>query len=494
MPFLLYCLLWNLLLVTVLALILWLVGLLPVLQNRPALRQILWLLVLLKLITPPLMTVPILPETRVMEWSESAQKYLATELDGSLFNHDDRVAHDLAATGNIIEDNTQTPLLWNSAILFSVFSCLGTLILWSKLIAKRFRMRNLLTSSLTGSQRADLVLQQLCAHFRLTHKPALIVIDVACSPMLWSGIRRKTIILPRTFSEVASEEQLRHVLAHELAHLVRRDHLASLVAFLVTSLFWWNPVVWWARREMLLAMESCCDALAIERSASSRQSYAKTLLSVVDTLAGDQSVLPVAGAQFGEFQSFKRRIEMVARSRVKFTLSRSTGLLVLSCGLVMLTLIPIRADAEPESSPPQVAVPASDAAQDPVREKVEIVDVEEHALEEKPKPGTAAYHQPGISNAKLVTWGVESSVRGYFFETEEAAQSFAKTIKAFNIARQFKLVLSDDPLIDYDNRRIVIPLSWAEQTGIQSSKAILLEGNRQEHLRVETIMTALGAE
>ncbi|QDV19164.1 Regulatory protein BlaR1 [Gimesia panareensis] len=487
MPLLLYCLLWNLLLVTVLALLLWVVGLLPVLQNRPALRQILWLLVLLKLVTPPLMTVPILPETRGMEWSAPEQENVATELYGSLFIHDDRVAHDLATSGNIIEDNTQTRLLWNSAVLFSVFSCLGTLILWIKLIAKHFRMRNLLTRFQAGSQRAEQVLQQLCAHFHLTQKPALVVIDAACSPMLWSGTRRKIIILPRTFSEVASEEQLRHVLAHELAHLVRRDHLVSLVAFLITSLFWWNPVAWFARREMLMAMESCCDALAIERSASTRQSYAKTLLSVVDTLSHSESVLTVAGAQFGEFQSFKRRIEMIARSRVKFTLSPAACLLTVSCGLMVMTLLPISAGAEPKQLKDETV---------PQTKVSENSDQGAQAAEtqEKPKPGTATYHKPGISHAQLVSWGVETSLRGYFFDTEEAAESFAKTIEAFRIARRFQLEISEYSLFDNDNHKILMPSNHAEQLQIDSNKVILLQGDRKQHQRIEQIMKALGAE
>ena len=54
-------LLWNLLLTAALALVLTATCRLAWLQNRPALRHWLWLLLLSKLVTPPLVHVPLLP-------------------------------------------------------------------------------------------------------------------------------------------------------------------------------------------------------------------------------------------------------------------------------------------------------------------------------------------------------------------------------------------------------------------------------------------------
>ena len=54
-------LLWNLLLTAGLAVVLAVLCRLPLLHKRPALRHWLWLLVLVKLVTPPLIAVPLLP-------------------------------------------------------------------------------------------------------------------------------------------------------------------------------------------------------------------------------------------------------------------------------------------------------------------------------------------------------------------------------------------------------------------------------------------------
>ena len=45
---------------------------------------------------------------------------------------------------------------------------------------------------------------------------------------------------------VMNERELTGVLAHELAHVRRRDHLVRWLEWLACVAFWWNPVAWWA--------------------------------------------------------------------------------------------------------------------------------------------------------------------------------------------------------------------------------------------------------
>lgn len=481
MSSLLYCLIWNLMLVSVFTLFLWMGSWTTWLKYRPALRQLLWMLVLVKLITPPLLALPVLPQLHFLSEDKASKviDFVTTDTGLAVVAESSEVG-----TGypEKIKSNYPAVSGFNLFFLFLFLSLLGSIILWSRAVMIHLRMHHLAREFQSVSPRINRILQELSQSYQLVQVPEAVLLDLPCSPMLWSSLSHPTIILPSAFSAQASDEQLRHVLAHELAHLVRRDSLVSLFAFLVTSLFWWNPVAWFARREMLIAMEASCDALAMKRSVSSRQSYAHTLLSVVSTLSGNQSVLPAAGAQFGEFQSLKRRIEMVACSQVRFTLSRSVCLLTLTCGLLGLVWVPVSAANESDESP---AATAPKLAQP------------DQQVEQKPEPngpGTATYHQPGINNARLISWGVESSVRAYFFDTEESAESFAKTVSAFKIAQQFQLVLDEDSLIDYDNHKIIMPVNHAKQLQINSNKAILLEGDRKQHQRIERIMKALNAE
>ena len=73
---------------------------------------------------------------------------------------------------------------------------------------------------------------------------------------LWLLVLLK--LVPPSF--VDFQEQRDAVLIHELAHLKRRDHWVRRLEAVVLGLDWWNPVAWWARREIEKAEEECCNA------------------------------------------------------------------------------------------------------------------------------------------------------------------------------------------------------------------------------------------
>ena len=76
-------------------------------------------------------------------------------------------------------------------------------------------------------------------------------------PLTW-GILRPLIILPSTATEW-SESRRRVVLAHELAHIGRRDWLAQLCAELARALYWFHPLVWMAAERLRQESECACD-------------------------------------------------------------------------------------------------------------------------------------------------------------------------------------------------------------------------------------------
>ncbi len=95
---------------------------------------------------------------------------------------------------------------------------------------------------------------------------------------IWCWGRRPLILLPETAGE--SPVDWVGVFCHELAHWVRRDHVASVIAELLTCLLPWHPLAWWARHRLNQLSELACDDWAI---ASGREpvAYAETLLNLV---------------------------------------------------------------------------------------------------------------------------------------------------------------------------------------------------------------------
>ena len=111
------------------------------------------------------------------------------------------------------------------------------------------------------------------------------------------------------------------VLAHELAHLRRRDHWVRLVELVVSVLHWWNPLVWWVRRRLHAVEEQCCDAWVAWVCPDRSHDYAESLLKAAE-LPPHHSSLLVLASPFLHTYTLKERIEMVLKNRSRRTASR----------------------------------------------------------------------------------------------------------------------------------------------------------------------------
>lgn len=90
------------------------------------------------------------------------------------------------------------------------------------------------------------------------------------------GIVRPRIYLPYAMGEADREL----VLAHEKAHLARRDHIWKPLGFLLLSVYWFNPILWAAYLLMCRDIELACDERVIRRlGAQAKKSYADALIN-----------------------------------------------------------------------------------------------------------------------------------------------------------------------------------------------------------------------
>lgn len=91
------------------------------------------------------------------------------------------------------------------------------------------------------------------------------------------GIISPGVYIPSSLDE----KNLPYVIAHEEAHICRRDHLLKLAGFLAAGLYWYHPAVWLGFWLMGRDMETACDEAVIKRiGEASRGDYADSLLQL----------------------------------------------------------------------------------------------------------------------------------------------------------------------------------------------------------------------
>ena len=118
--------------------------------------------------------------------------------------------------------------------------------------------------------------------YGLSREPVLLQSDHPSLVATW-GVLRPQVMLP-SGARTWPEERVRIVLAHELAHIRRRDWLLQIGAELLRSIYWFNPVLWLGCSRLRHESEQACDdavlSLDIEPSA-----YARHLVELARSLS-----------------------------------------------------------------------------------------------------------------------------------------------------------------------------------------------------------------
>ena len=112
------------------------------------------------------------------------------------------------------------------------------------------------------------------------------------APVTW-GVFRPVIVMP-TEADGWSEVDRRAALAHERAHIVRRDWLVQMIAWAVCVIFWFHPLVWAVRRSLAQEAEHAADDLVLAEGVRPSR-YAELLLTLACPI-GPRAALGVSSS------------------------------------------------------------------------------------------------------------------------------------------------------------------------------------------------------
>src|SRR5688500_1332131 len=180
----------------------------------------------------------------------------------------------------------------------------------------------------------------------------LLVSSDVPSPLSWGWRRPVILIDPDTLDQPEDAEA---ILAHEAAHVARRDWPVLMLTRTAATLFWFNPLVWLLEREVVQQAEEAADCEAAERVEPAR--YAETLLNwaQANSMVPANSIAPSARA-------LGRRIKAILDRRMRERPSGSawTAFAMIACIAIATPVAAMQLVAA--DPPPPPAAPSAAAA------------------------------------------------------------------------------------------------------------------------------------
>jgi bla regulator protein BlaR1 len=279
--------------VSVLALLVGLVAK-TVCRRWPHLAYLLWMLVIVKALLPPIMASPVgvfsvlsqrlagaAPLAARQVQSPKLQR-LATSPDQA---HASESRQAQAAPRGTERQTHSLPAVnwWNLLRIGVVLVWLGGVVgLAVYLVRAHLRLTaRLRREGGDAGPEWQHILQDLSGRLGVRRRPQLIVAANPIGPAV-IGCWRPVLVVPEALlaQERAAVEP---ILAHELAHLRRGDPWGAVLQTIAQVVWWFHPLVWWANREAAHERERACDEEALARLGCSPTRYAHTLVDILES-------------------------------------------------------------------------------------------------------------------------------------------------------------------------------------------------------------------
>ena len=257
----------------------------PLISNKfsKSIQYCLWIVVLLRLVVPFSLETSMMNElfygkqttaaaaspTIIQPIGDTSDNNSKTAiLPGIIESTANGVYKDYADHGRLFLDltNRYSLYLWLLGVIISLTVNLVGYVRFSKLLKQ------------TNKAATDRETEILVALLKGRNNVRLARNHFVTTPML-IGIIRPYIIIPDTNY---NENQLKNILLHEITHLKHFDIAVKWLTMIASSIHWFNPLMYFIKKQVHLACELACDEAVIKNlSPEEKQAYGDTLISVV---------------------------------------------------------------------------------------------------------------------------------------------------------------------------------------------------------------------
>lgn len=266
-----------------------------------------------------LLAVPFLPVrpirfSQVLLWLDKLQNAAASNMESLT-----KTAANVNTSGTAKQINdfalsvsSKTPSIIG-LILFGIW-IIGILAMLLLVAKSRSRFYSMKKSSLPLQNREVRMVYNNCLN-EMKIKRNIPVYSTAFlkSPII-AGLFRPCIYLPihlisdfRIDAESSNATDIRYMLLHELQHYKHKDAIASFLMNLFGVLYWFNPLVWFALKEMRNDREVACDTSVLKLlNESDYEDYGNTLINFAEKVS--LTPFPFAAGISGTMKQMQKRI------------------------------------------------------------------------------------------------------------------------------------------------------------------------------------------
>lgn len=141
------------------------------------------------------------------------------------------------------------------------------------------------------------------------------------------GFLRPRIYIPIHLISDFNPKDMRFMLLHELQHCRHKDTLISIFMNIAGIVYWFNPLIWYALKEMRCDREIACDSAVLQiLHEEDFEAYGTTLINLAEKIS--LSPFPFTLGMGGTMKQMKRRVLNIAGFRKQTLLKKVRGIIV----------------------------------------------------------------------------------------------------------------------------------------------------------------------
>lgn len=314
----------------------------------------LWFL-LLGLLTVPFIPLPLIGFPQIFSWLSSLRSSPSSDIGTAM---GETVGTD--PTGNInwmndftLSVNSEAPSI--AGYILVVIWLVGIIAMIILIIKSTLRLRSLEKSALPLQNKEVRRLYNHCLEEMKIHRKIPVYSTAFLKSPIIVGFLKPCIYLPihlisgytlsrsarsegayiTGYSNGCNESDMRYMLLHELQHYKHHDAIGNFLMNLTGVVYWFNPLVWYALKEMRNDREIACDTSVLKMlEEDDYEDYGNTLINFAEKVS--LTPFPFAAGLGGNMKQMKRRIINIASYEKPTFIKRLKGITAFTLTAVLL--------------------------------------------------------------------------------------------------------------------------------------------------------------